>query len=192
MSSNISLGDARQTQNRRQAYVLIILGAICLLTAWLLSPDRFNFARYVDFAHFPFYPDPFRYPIGLLAFGIGFLIALFFNPRRLAVLTWMVLLMGIEIYLVFTNMIPGSQVLSTFVLAIGLGLIGVAIMGRLGFVGKGAVAPGIFVIIVGILEYLLAAHMLPGFWVSFILTLWLPGFGLLLFGIFYLITSGLG
>lgn len=192
MVNTVSARARATSRNRLQAVVLIALGVICLLAAWLLSPQRFNFARYVDFAHFPFYPSPYRYPIGLLVFGIGLLIAFLFNPRRLAAMTWMILLMGIEIYLVFTNMIHANQILSTFVLAIGLGLVGVAIMGKLGFVGKGAFSPAIFVIIAGILEYLLAANMLPGFWVSFILSLWLPGFGLLVFGIVYLIASGMG
>lgn len=190
--SNVSLRASRAARNRLQAYVLIILGIICLLLAWLLSPDRFHFSRYIDFAHFPFYPDPFRYPIGLLVFGVGFLIAFFFNPRRLAVLTWMVLLLGIEVYLVFTKFIPGNQVLSTFVLAIGVGLIGWAIMDLLGVVRRWPFAAPIFVIVVGILEYLYAAHIMSAFWVSFLLTLWLPGFGLLIFGIVFLITSELG
>lgn len=191
MANNFSLPARRAARNRLQAYVLIILGIICLLLAWLLSPDRFHFSRYTNSANFPFYPDPHHYPIGLLALGVGFLIAFFFNPRRLAVLTWMVLLMGIEIYLLYTNRIPGNQALSTFVLAIGIGLIGVAIVSILGLVRRWPFAAAIFVIIVGILEYLLAANMLPSFWVSFILTLWMPGVVLLIFGIVFLITSSL-
>jgi uncharacterized membrane protein HdeD (DUF308 family) len=191
MANNFSPPARRAARNRLQAYVLIILGIICLLAAWLLSPDRFHFSRYTNFAHFPFYPDPFHYPIGLLAFGIGLLIAFFFNPRRLAVLTWMVLLLGIQIYLLFTNYIPSNQALSTFALAIGIGLIGVAIVSILGLVRRWPFAAAIFVIIVGILDYLFAAHILSTFWMSFILSLWLPGIGLLIFGIIFLITNSL-
>ncbi len=179
----------RPRRNRLQAYVLLILGVISLIVAQFLNLH------------------PFTYPIGILVFGVGLLIAFFFNPRHLAVASWMILFMGIEIFLLFKNLIPGNQTLSTFVLAIAAGLLVVNILGRLGFVGKAAISPVIFVIIFGLLEYALSAHQLtvsytsiglnslsadpslPTDALNFLLSLWLPGIGLILFGLYYLVVG---
>lgn len=181
---------ARPRRKRLQAYVLLILGIISLIAAQVL------------------HLNPFAYPIGILVFGVGLLIAFFFNPRHLAVASWMLVFIGLEIYLLFKNVIPGNQTLSTFVFAIGLGLLTVMILSRLGFVGKGAISPVIFVLIFGILEYLLAARLLTTSFASlgfsglinadsalptnafnFLLSLWLPGIGLILFGLYYLVVG---
>jgi hypothetical protein len=179
----------RQKSRRLQAYVLLILGIIALILA--------------QFLHL----RPFEYPIGILAFGFGLVIAFFFNPRHLAVASWMIFFMGIEIFLLFkTHIIPANQTLSTFVLAIAAGLLVVTILGKLGFVGKGAISPFIFVLIFGLLEYALAAGQLtvtytsigitslnadpslPKDALNFLLSLWLPGIGLILFGLYYLVV----
>jgi len=56
-------------------------------------------------------------------------------------------------------------------------------------VKAGAVTPGLLVIIVGILEYLLAAGLTPSIFIPFMLSLWLPGFGLLALGLVYLLAT---
>ena len=68
-----------------------------------------------------------------------------------------------------------GQDLALFVLAIGIGLFGIVLMARRGYVGVGAVTPALIVIIVGIIEYLLAANLTPNGFVPFFLSLWLPG-----------------
>jgi hypothetical protein len=62
-------------------------------------------------------------------------------------------------------------------------------MARRDYVQAGAVTPGLLVIIVGILEYLLAAGLTPSIFVPFMLSLWLPGFGLLAVGLLYLAAT---
>ncbi|HLX39544.1 MAG TPA: hypothetical protein VKR42_03390 [Ktedonobacteraceae bacterium] len=161
-------------KNLRQAYVLLILGVVTLLAAWLIHPDIAN------------------YPIGPLALGIGFCIAATFNPYRLAVVSWFALFLGIYVFLEFKrNFVHfnGGEAFSALIIALGLGLLGIVVMARRGYVGIGAIAPAIIVLGVGILEYLLAANLAPANTLSFILSLWFAAYGLLLFGIFYLLTS---
>src|SRR5579884_3287962 len=86
--------------------------------------------------------------------------------------------------------LPGRQTLPTFILAIGLALLGIAIMGKRGYVRAGALSPAILVLITGIVEYFLFANQLPSFVVPFLLSLWVPAIGLLLFGLYYLATVG--
>lgn len=161
-------------KNLRQAYVLLIAGVITLLAAWLIHPDTSN------------------YPIGPLVLGIGFCIAASFNPYRLAVVSWLALLLGIYAFLEFKkNFIHfnGGEAFSALIIALGLGLLGIVFMARRGYVKPGAFSPAIIVLGVGILEYLLAANLAPANAISFILSLWFPAYSLLLFGIFYLFTS---
>ncbi len=161
-------------KNLRQAYVLLILGIITLLAAWLLPLDLST------------------YPIGALVLGLCFFIAATFNPYRLAVVSWLALLLGIYVFLAFKrNFIHWNlaESFSALIIALGLGLIGVVFMARRGYVGTGAISPAIIVLGVGILEYLLAANLAPANTLSFILSLWFPAFSLLLFGVFYLLTS---
>jgi len=51
------------------------------------------------------------------------------------------------------------------------------------------VTPGLIVVAVASIEWLLAAHLTPGNFVPFMLSLWLPGIGLLLLGLMYLAVS---
>lgn len=162
---------ATRTRSQQQAYVLMILGIVCLIAAWL--------AKY----------NPYTYPIGVLLLGIGLLIAAFFNPARLIIAASLVTTVGIAVFLAFKHLIPGSQVLATYILATGIGLLVIAFAARRGYVGKGAVMPAIIVIIVGIIEALLAAGLTPTNFVPFMLSLWLPGAGLLVLGIAYLLVS---
>ena len=152
-----------------QSYVLIVLGVICLLGALLL---RLN---------------PLAYPIGLFLFGSGMLIAVLFNPYRLAIGGIMVTLVGIAIFFAFKPLIPYSGGL--LIIAIGLALLGIAFMARRGYIGAGAVTPAIIVIIVGLVEYGPAARFLPANYAAAVLSLWFPGVGLLLLGLVYLLVD---
>ena len=176
MSKASSARQFARSVNRRQAYILLLLGVIFLIAAVIV--------------HLVLRISPFTYPAGILLLGVGLLIALIFNPRRLAVITWLALFLGLEVFLLYKNKIPGSQTLSTFILAIGLALLAIALMGKRGFVKAGATSYAIIIILAGVVEYLLAAHQLPSFAVPFILSLWLPAIGLLLFGLYYLATVG--
>jgi hypothetical protein len=165
---------SQRTKNLRQVFVLLLLGVICLLAAWLLRPSTSV------------------YPVGVLALGVGMLVAAIFNPYRLLVAGWFTMLLGIAIFLVFSHHIPGSQVFSAYTIAMGLGLLGIAIMGRQGYVGAGAVTPGLLVLVVGIVESLLVANLTPHDFVPFMLSLWLPGIGLVVLGLVYLVASLVG
>ena len=161
-------------KNLRQAYVLLILGVVTLLAAWLIPLDLADF------------------PVGPLVLGIGFCIAAYFNPYRLAVVSWLALFLGLYVFAAFKrNFIHWNlaESFSALIIALGLGLLGVVFMARRGYVGHAAVSPAIIVLGAGILEYVLAANLTPAHTIQFILSLWFPAFSLLLFGLFYLITS---
>ena len=49
--------------------------------------------------------------------------------------------------------------------------------------------PGLIVVAVAIVEFLLAEHLTPGNFVPFMLSLWLPGIGLLIPGLIYGVVS---
>ncbi len=172
MSRKYSLRASSHINNLRQAYALLLLGIVCLALAWLLHPSTRD------------------YPIGVLVFGIGMLIASILNPYRLVSASLITTLLGIAVFLAFKPLIPGDQVLAYYILAIGLALLGIALMARRGYIKAGAVTPGLLVIGVGIIEYLLTAGYTPSWFVPFMLSLWLPGVGLLVLGVIYLATSG--
>ncbi len=166
MARSISRHTASRSAHSTQSYVLLLLGVICLLAALLL------------------HLNPFTYPIGLFLLGLGMLIAVAFNPYRLAIAGIMVTLVGIAIFFAFKPLIPYSGGL--LIIAIGLALLGIAFMARRGYVGAGAITPAVIVIIVGLVEYGPAAHFLPANYAAAILSLWFPGIGLLLLGLVYL------
>jgi hypothetical protein len=169
MEKSISGRAMSRPAHATQAYVLVLLGIICLLGALLL------------------HLNPFAYPVGLFLFGLGMLIAVAFNPYRLAIGGILVTLVGIAIFFAFKPLIPYSGGL--LIIAIGLALLGIAFMARRGYVGAGAVTPAIIVIIVGLVEYGPAAHFLPANYAAAILSLWFPGVGLLLLGFIYLLVD---
>lgn len=172
MVKRISIRANNRYNSRRQALLLLAFGIVCLLLAWLLHLNSF------------------AQPIGVLVFGLCTLIAFVFNPHRLAVVGWMMTFIGIDAYFVYNNTIPGNQILGTFLIAAALGLLAVAMMARRGYVKAGALSPAFIIGIVGILEYLITARLLPFNDLAFPLSLWFPGVGLLLFGLFYYLTSG--
>jgi hypothetical protein len=154
----------------RQAYVLLLSGVVFLGIAWLGTLNSSS--------------------LGVLLFGLGMLGAAPFNPRRLLSIGWLTTSLGVATFLMSRHAIPGSQVLTAHLLAIGVGLLGIAWMARRGYVAAGVLTPGIFVVGVGVTEYLQAAHLTPSTLVPFALSLWLPGSGLLALGLLVLATSG--
>jgi hypothetical protein len=176
MSNKISQRLSSKKNILLQAYVLLILGLVCLLAAWLIHPSTSE------------------YPFGVMIFGFGMLIACFINPYRLVIASFLTTALGIAVYLFFKHLIPGNEVFPEYIIAIGIGLIGIAFMARRGYVGRGAVTPGIFVLGVGLIEYWLISgysigSLTPDRFITFMLSLWLPGIGLTLLGIIYLFVN---
>jgi hypothetical protein len=176
MPNKISSYSTSSSNFKRQAYILIILGLICLLAAWLL---HINISEY---------------PIGVMFFGLGMLIACFINPHRLVVASFLTTTLGIAAYLFFKHLISGNEVFPEYIIAIGIALLGIALMARRDYVGAGAVTPGIFVLGVGIIEYWLIGGntiggLTPDRFISFMLSLWLPAIGLTILGVIYLFFS---
>lgn len=171
MSRKFSGHAATRARSRRQALLLFLFGIICLLAAWLLHPSTG------------------LYPIGVLVLGAGMFIAALLNPYRLMSAGWLVFLLGITVFLFFSGHIPGGQVFPAYIIAIGVALLGIALMGRRGYIKAGAVTPGLIVLIVGIVEALLTANLLHKNFVDFMLSLWLPGIGLLVLGVIYTAVS---
>ena len=97
--------------------------------------------------------------------------------------------LGVATFLMFRHYIPDSQVLTAHILAIGLGLLGIAWMAHRGYIGAGALTPGLFVVGFGVIEYLQSAHLIPSTFVPFVLSLWLPGSGLFALGLISLATT---
>jgi len=164
---------AKHTTSRLQAFVLLLLGMLCLLTAWLL------------------HPNPYAYPVGVLVLGLAMLVAAALNPYRLVIGGILTTLLGMSVFLSFKPVIPvlRGHDLVTFLLAIGLALLVIAVMTRRGYIGAGAMTPGLFVVAVASIEWLLAEHLTPSNFVPFMLSLWLPGIGLLLLGLMYIAAS---
>jgi hypothetical protein len=176
MSKKISPRMSSKKNIFLQAYVLLILGLVCLLAAWLIHPGTSE------------------YPVGVTIFGFGMLIACIINPYRLVIASFLTTALGIAVYLFFKHLIPGNEVFPEYIIAIGIGLIGIAFMARRGYVEAGAVTPGIFVLGVGIIEYWLIngynlGSLTPDRFITFMLSLWLPGIGLTILGVAYLLIS---
>ena len=171
MSRKLSGHAVTRAKNLYQAYVLLLLGIIFLLLAWLLHPSTSE------------------YPIGVMMLGIGMAIAALLNPYRLVIASWLTTLLGIAVFLSFSHRIPGDQVFPAYIIAMGVALIGIALMGRRGYIKAGAITPGIIVLLVGIIEALLLAGRTPNNFVPFMLSLWLPGIGLCVLGLLYVVAS---
>jgi hypothetical protein len=167
MQRPFSVLTGSRANSYRQAYVLLLLGGVFLAGAWLgiLKP----------------------YPLGVLLFGLGMLGAAPLNPRRFLLAGWLMTMLGVATFLMFEHYIPDSQILTAHLLAIGLGLLGIAWMARRVSISARALTPGLFVVGVGVTEYLQAAHLTPSTLVPFALSLWLPGFGLFVLGLFSLV-----
>jgi len=121
--------------------------------------------------------------------GAAIFLAALVNPYRLMAAGWLLLLLGVAVFLFFSGHISGGQVFPAYIVAIGLALLGIALMGRRGYIKAGAVTPGLIVLLVGIIEVLLVANRTPSNFVPFMLSLWLPAIGLLVLGLIYLVAS---
>lgn len=170
MHQPFSLPAGNRVNNRRQAYALLLLGVVFLFIAWLgiLNP----------------------YAVGVVLFGLGMLAVAPLNPRRYLSAGWLTTSLGVATFLMFRNYIPASQILAAHLLTIGLGLLGIAWMVQRGYTSRGELTPGLFVVGVGVTEFLQAAHLTPSPLVPFALSLWLPGSGLFVLGLVALMTSG--
>jgi hypothetical protein len=163
MQRPFSVSAGSRANSRRQAYALLLLGVVFLAVAWLGILNS--------------------YPLGVLLFGLGMLGVAPLNPRRFLSAGWLMMMLGVATFLMFRHYIPDSQALTAHLLAIGLGLLGIAWMARLGYISAGALTPGLFVVGVGVTEYLQAAQLTPSTLVPFALSLWFPGFGLFVLGL---------
>lgn len=162
---------ATATNQQRQASALLLMGVILLLGAWL------------------WHPNPYDYPLGIFLLGAGMLIAALLNPARLVIASSLTTAIGVAVFLGFKKLIPGSQVFPVYIFALGVGLLAVAFAARRGYVGRGALSPALIVLAVGLIEIILAAHLTPSAFIPFALSLWLPGIGLLLLGLYYFFSS---
>ncbi len=170
MAKIVAVPTISQTKNRRQAYVLLVLGVLFLLFAWLLQLNAF------------------AYPLGLFLFGVGMLVAAFFNPYRLMIAGILVTLIGTSIFLTYKHTIfPDAG--SSIVLAIGLGMLGIGFAARRGYITAGAITPAVIVLLVGLVEYGPTGHYLAPLAAPFILSLWFPGLGLVILGLIYLLLD---
>ncbi|HLG65380.1 MAG TPA: hypothetical protein VKY19_25845 [Ktedonosporobacter sp.] len=152
-----------RSRNALQSYILLALGVICLLGALFLRLD----SR--------------AYPIGLFLFGFGLLIAALVSPRHLIISGVFFTCVGAAFFLGFRKIVPFDN--SLLIMAISLALLGIALMARKGYVGAGALTPGLFVLLVGIIQYpvwKLGPRLAP-----FVLSLWFPGIALLVIGLAY-------
>ncbi|HEX6555345.1 MAG TPA: hypothetical protein VF026_21460 [Ktedonobacteraceae bacterium] len=170
MQRPFSLSDRNHTNDFRQATVLLLLGVVFLAIARLGMLNS--------------------YSMGVLLLGLGMLGAAPFNPRRFLSAGWLTTTLGAATFLMFQHYIPDSQTLTAHLLAIGVGLLGIAWMARHGHIGAGALTPGVFVVAVGATEYLQAIHLIPSTVVPFALSLWLPGSGLFVLGLVCLAMNG--
>ena len=138
----------------RQTNILLLLGFVFLTLAWI---GMFH-----------------SYSIGVLLPSLGMLVVGLLNPRRFLSAGWLMASLGVATFLMFRHSIPDSQVLTAHLLAIGLGLLGIAWMARCGYIRVGALTPGFFVVGLGVTEYLQGLHRIPSTVVPFALSLWLP------------------
>jgi hypothetical protein len=161
MSTLISRLSLPHGRNAFQAYILLGLGVIFLIGALFL---RLN---------------PRTYPIGLFLFGLGLLVAALINPAHLVIAGLFYTLVGAAF--AFSRFLPFDNAL--LIIASGLALLGIAFTARKGYIGVGALTPGLFILLVGIIQYPptgIARLLAP-----FILSLWFPGLGLLVLGLIY-------
>src|SRR5712691_8720998 len=108
MHQPFSLPAGNRVNNRRQAYALLLLGVVFLFIAWvgILNP----------------------YALGVLLFGLGMLGVAPLNPRLFLSAGLFTTSLGVASLLMFRNYIPACQILTAHLLAIVLGLLGIAWM----------------------------------------------------------------
>ena len=167
MSTLISRKSRSHKRDALQSYILLGFGVIFLLGALFLQLS------------------PKTYPIGLFLFGLGLLTAALVNPSHLMIAGLLYTLVGAAFFLGFRRIVVFDN--SLLIMALGVALLGIAAMARRGYVQAGAWTPGLFVILVGIIQYPvmgLGPKLAP-----FVLSLWFPGIGLLILGLAYWFSS---
>lgn len=167
MSTTISRLSRPRNRNTLQSYILLGLGVVFLLGALLF---RLNSRAY---------------PVGLVLFGLGLLVAAAVNPTRLVIAGLFYTFVGATFFLAFKRLIPFDNAL--LIIAISLALLGIALMARRGYIRAGALTPAIFAFLVGLIQYPptgIARVIAP-----FILSLWFPGIALLVLGLVYWFLS---
>src|SRR5258708_4090595 len=153
MSRKNSARATKRTNSRLQAFLLLILGVLCLLAAWLLHPNAY------------------AYPVGIVVLGLGMLLAAALNPYRLLIGGILTTLIGIAVFLSFKPVIPvlRGQDLITFILAIVLALLGIALMTRRGYICAGPETPALIVLAVSSIEMFPAENSTPCTFCPFLL-----------------------
>jgi hypothetical protein len=96
-------------------------------------------------------------------------------------------LVGAAIFLAFKPIIPYDNGL--VVLVVGVALLLIAWLARCGYVGTGAITPGMLVLLVGLFLYPPTGRNATKLLAPFILSLWFPGTMLLLLGLVYWFLS---
>src|SRR5258706_15926844 len=122
MSTNISQRFRLHNREAVQAYILLGFGVVFLLGALLL---QLNYRVY---------------PVGLLLFGLGLLIAAAVNPSLLMDGGLFFTFLGAAFFLALRQLFPFDNAL--LIIAIGLALIGIALIARRGYVTAGVFTPG--------------------------------------------------
>ncbi len=171
MSQLQSLFKVGKEKARQQALALMMMGVLSFIVAWIFSPD------------------PLQYPVGVAVLGLGLALSTVIYPYRLLIAAWMITPLGVAVYLIFRHLIPGSETLAAFILAIGISMLGIAFATIRDLVGRGAVSPAILVLTVGLVEAFLPLNIFPAGFIGFMLSLWMPGLGLLVLGLVYFFTS---
>ena len=152
-----------------QAYILLGFGLLFLLGALFL------------------HLNPFAAPVGLLFFGLGLLVAALFNLFRIAIAGVIFTLIGAAIFIAYKPLIPYDGGL--VVIAVGLAWLCLAFLARRGYIGTGAVSPGLLVLLVGFFLYPPTGRAATRLFAPFILSLWFPAVALLLLGGVYWFLS---
>jgi len=127
----------------------------------------------------------------VLATGLGLLLGLLIYPKRLFILTALILPLGIINQLFDKGIISGRSIEPAHLLGLAFGLLSItwAMRSRPNWAHPGAISPGIVVAVLGLL---LLAAVAPGSAGAYIFSFWLPAAVLGALGLSYLVISAFG
>ena len=127
----------------------------------------------------------------VLATGIGLLLGWLMYPRRLFILTALVLPLGVVNQLFDNGIIGGRYIESAHLLGLALGLLGItwAMRAIPSWAHPGALSPGVVVAALGLLLLLADASAAAA---KIIFSFWLPAAVLGTLGLWYLLVSAFG